>query len=238
MAGKGKPRPEPFFAAGLSAQPRQRQRQGGGRALLNMYDQAAKRKWSSPLRFGKFEIDQYKQSFGSELVGSVTSGNYYFFNCVFNQATSNAGFRLDNCLVDFENCSIFQGNSSNFNMTVIGTGKVNLINCVLNSLNGVNLFMETSANVNIINSVLRTDSVNVLGGENIRILGATTTLVLANCQLLNSLPSGGAIYCLSADVPAEIYIQGTVVASLPTDTNISNQIAGTNIIVSNQTKYC
>jgi len=184
----------------------------------------------------KFEIDQYKQSFGSELVGSVTSGNYYFFNCVFNQATSNAGFRLDNCLVDFENCSIFQGNSSNFNMTVIGTGKVNLINCVLNSLLGVNLIMETSANVNILNSVLRTDSVNVAGGENIRILGATTTLVLANCQLLNSLPSGGAIYCLSADVPAEIYIQGTVVASLPTDTNISNQIAGTNIIVSNQTK--
>ena len=190
---------------------------------------------NSGIGITKFEIDQYKQSVNTELMGSVTAGNYLFSDCTFNQATTNAGFRLDNCLVDFENCSIFQGASPNNNLILLTGAKVNLINCVLDCKASVNATMVGNATLNVQDSVLRTDSVVVSGAENINLEGGATLLVLANCQLLNSLPSGGGSFCIKADVPSEINIQGTVVASLPTDTNITNIITGTNIIVSNQT---
>ena len=184
-----------------------------------------------------FEILQYKQSVNSELVGNVSAGKYYFLNCNFVQTTGNAGFNTDTSAeLEFENCSFIITTNTSFRLA--DQSRITARNCQMQGGTATNVIMGGTSNLYLQDCVLKTSNPDPTSGANITVNSNTVNLILANTQLINEDAGGGGIYCLynSTGLNCDIRIQGIVVATFPTDTDFTNIVTGTNIIVDSDVK--
>lgn len=184
-----------------------------------------------------FDILQYKQSINTERLGQINSGKYYFLNCNFVQSTGNSGFSTESdAQLEFENCSFIISKNTSFRLA--GLSRITARNCQMQSETGTNIIMADTSNLYLQDCVLKTTNASPTSGANITVNSNTVNLIIANTQLINEDAGGGGSFCIvnTTGLNCDIRIQGMVVATFPTSIDLTNIIAGTNVIVDSDVK--
>lgn len=172
------------------------------------------------------QIQNIIQSGSARLVDANNSK--LFLNNSNGTNSTGEGINVQgNANVLITNCNLV---SEIANLTSIDTANTQIVNTQLISNSGRAVFIDNNSELMINDSVLESGTGATFGTIYIsKNVGETPILRIKNTQIIASDVAVGLSIYTSA--PSNIYVQGQCSATLPTDANITNQVAGTNIIV-------
>ncbi len=172
-----------------------------------------------------FKCTTFNQTGSDNILSCDTS--YLYINDS-NLISAGKGMLLsDDSITLFTNSNIVADSSVISTIPLASTLNAQFNNCTLKTTSdSMAIELTQLAELYLSNCIIVSGS----GGTNsVFYIISTSILRLRNCQIISNDVS--VTYSISADAPSNIYIYGQCSSNRPTDAILTNQVAGTNIIV-------